>query len=230
MKIHGFQKLTLLDFPEKTAATVFTGGCNFRCPFCHNGDLVLAPASVGEILMEEVLSVLDKRRGFLDGVCITGGEPLLNADIGAFIKKIKERGLLVKLDTNGTLPLRLQELILSGLLDYVAMDIKNSKESYAKTVGLEKFDVSSVEKSVELLRESGVDHEFRTTLVRELHTVEDMRKIGEWLRGSEKYFLQAFKLSDNVLDKTLTGFERCELEEMLLAVKEYIPNAKLRGV
>ena len=230
MKIHGFQKLTLLDFPEKTAATVFTGGCNFRCPFCHNGDLVLAPASVGEILMEEVLSVLDKRRGFLDGVCITGGEPLLNADIGAFIKKIKERGLLVKLDTNGTLPLRLQELILSGLLDYVAMDIKNSKESYAKTVGLEKFDVSSVEKSVELLRSSGIDHEFRTTLVRELHTVEDMRKIGEWLKGEEKYFLQAFKLSDNVLDKTLTGFEKCELEEMLLAVKEYIPTAKLRGI
>ncbi len=230
MKIHGFQKLTLLDFPEKTAATVFTGGCNLRCPFCHNGDLVLAPSTVHEISEEEVLSVLDKRRGFLDGVCITGGEPLLNADIGAFMKKIKERGLLVKLDTNGTLPLRLQELLLSGLIDYVAMDIKNSKQSYAKTVGLENFDVSGVEKSVGLLRESGVDHEFRTTLVRELHTVEDMRKIGEWLRGSEKYFLQAFKLSDNVLDKSLTGFEKCELEEMLEAVKEYIPNAKLRGI
>ena len=230
MKIHGFQKLTLLDFPEKTAATVFTGGCNLRCPFCHNGDLVLAPSTVHEISEEEVLSVLDKRRGFLDGVCITGGEPLLNSDIADFIKKIKDMGLLVKLDTNGTLPLRLQELLLSGLLDYVAMDIKNSKQSYAKTVGLENFDVSGVEKSVGLLRESGVDHEFRTTLVRELHTVEDMRKIGEWLRGSEKYFLQAIKLSDNVLDKSLTGFEKCELEEMLEAVKEYIPNAKLRGI
>ena len=230
MKIHGFQKLTLLDFPEKTAATVFTGGCNFRCPFCHNGDLVLAPASVEEIPMEEIFATLSKRRGFLDGVCITGGEPLLNADISTFMKKIKDMGLLVKLDTNGTFPERLQELLSSGLLDYVAVDIKNSKESYAKTIGLEKFDVSCIEKSVELLRSSDVTHEFRTTLVRELHTVEDMRKIGEWLRGTERYFLQAFKLSDNVLDKTLTGFEKNELEEMLLAVKEYIPNAKLRGI
>lgn len=230
MKIHGFQKLTLLDFPEKTAATIFTGGCNLRCPFCHNGDLVLDPSSVGEIPMEEVLEALSKRRGFLDGVCITGGEPLLNSDIADFIKKIKDMGFLVKLDTNGTLPERLHELLLSGLLDYVAMDIKNSKNSYAKTVGLEKFDISGVEKSVTLLRTSGVMHEFRTTLVRELHTVEDMREIGQWLKGEERYFLQAFKLSDNVLDKTLTGFEKDELEAMLLAVKEYIPNAKLRGI
>lgn len=230
MKIHGFQKLTLLDFPEKTASTVFTGGCNLRCPFCHNGDLVLSPASVGVISEDEVFSVLNKRRGFLDGVCITGGEPLLNADIGAFMKKIKDMGFLVKLDTNGTLPLRLHELILSGVVDYVAMDIKNAPDAYPKTVGIENFDVTPIKKSVELLRASGVDHEFRTTLVKELHTLENMKEIGRWLKGEKKYFLQAFKLSANVLDKTLNGFEKDELEEMLKAVREYIPSAELRGV
>ncbi len=230
MKIHGFQKLTLLDFPGKTAATVFTGGCNLRCPFCHNGDLVLNPTGVGEISEEEVLSLLEKRRGLLDGVCITGGEPLLARDIGAFIKKVKEKGFLVKLDTNGTLPVRLNELILSGNVDYIAMDIKNSLSSYPKTVGLEAFDTSGVEKSVEIIRNSGVDHEFRTTLVKELHSEKDIEDIGKWLEGEKKYFLQAFKSSESILDKTVSGFTKDEMEKLLEVARKYIPEAELRGV
>lgn len=230
MKIHGFQKLTLLDFPGKTAATVFTGGCNLRCPFCHNGDLVLNPSGVGEISEEEVLSLLEKRRGFLDGVCITGGEPLLARDIGAFIRKVKEKGFLVKLDTNGTLPIRLSELILSGNVDYIAMDIKNSLSSYPKTVGLDGFNTAGVEKSVEIIRNSGVDHEFRTTLVKELHSEKDIEDIGKWLSGEKKYFLQAFKSSDSILDKTVTGFTKEEMEKLLEVARKYIPEAELRGV
>lgn len=230
MKIHGFQKLTLLDFPGKTAATVFTGGCNLRCPFCHNGDLVLNPSGVGEISEEEVLSLLEKRRGFLDGVCITGGEPLLARDIGAFIRKVKEKGFLVKLDTNGTLPIRLSELILSGNVDYIAMDIKNSLSSYPKTVGLDGFNTAGVEKSVEIIRNSGVDHEFRTTLVKELHSEKDIEDIGKWLSGEKKYFLQAFKSSDSILDKTVTGFTKEEMEKLLEVARKYIPEAELRGI
>lgn len=230
MKIHGFQKLTLLDFPGKTAATVFTGGCNLRCPFCHNGDLVLNPSGVGEIEEEEVLALLEKRRGLLDGVCITGGEPLLSKDIGAFIKKVKEKGFLVKLDTNGTLPVRLNELILSGNVDYIAMDIKNSTASYARTVGFEKFDTAGVERSVEIIRASGIDHEFRTTLVKGLHTEKDMEDIGRWLEGEKKYFLQAFKESESILDKSTRGFEKEEMERLLNVVRRYIPTAELRGI
>lgn len=230
MKIHGFQKLTLLDFPGKTAATVFTGGCNFRCPFCHNGDLVLNPSGVGEIPEEEVLSLLDRRKGLLDGVCITGGEPLLSKDISSFIKKVKEKGFLVKLDTNGSLPLRLREVILSGNLDYIAMDIKNSPASYARTVGLSAFDTSGVEKSVEIIKASGIDHEFRTTLVKDFHTEKDMEEIGKWLEGEKKYFLQAFKASESLLDKTTRGFEKEEMERLLEAVRKYMPEAELRGI
>ena len=189
MQIYGLQKLTLLDFPQKTACTIFTGGCNFRCPFCHNGDLVLGdlPEHIND---DELFSFLKKRSGVLDGVCITGGEPLLNPDIDSFIKKIRDLGYLVKLDTNGSNPEYLKKLVEQGLVDYVAMDIKNSKEAYPKTVGIDTFDVSPVCESVEFLKKSKTDYEFRTTIVREFHTEDDIMKIGEWLKDSKKYFLQ----------------------------------------
>lgn len=230
MKINGFQKLTLLDYPEKTAATVFLGGCNLRCPFCHNGDLVLSHTTMDSFSEEEVLAALEKRKGFLDGVCITGGEPLLSRDVGAFIKRIKEMGFLVKLDTNGTLPLRLHELILSGNLDYIAMDVKNSLASYPKTVGIKDFNTEGIEKSIELIRSSGIDHEFRTTVVKNLHTDNDMEALGRYLQGEKRYFLQAFKMTDNVIDKTMEGYEREELERLLGIVKKFIPTAELRGI
>lgn len=230
MKICGFQKLTLLDYPGKTAATVFTGGCNFRCPFCHNGDLVLSHNDMDEITEDEIFSVLNRRKGFLDGVCVTGGEPLMWQDTEDFLKKIKDMGYLVKLDTNGSYPERLEKIIESGSIDYVAMDIKNSPSSYSKTVGLESFDTLSVKKSVEIIRASGIDHEFRTTLVKGLHTPKDMEEIGKWLEGERKYFLQAFKMSDNVIDKSMSGFEKEELEKMLEIVRIYIPTAEIRGM
>lgn len=229
MKIQGFQKLTLLDYPGKTAATIFTGGCNFRCPFCHNSDLVLNPAAFPEIAEEEVLSQLRRRAGFIDGVCITGGEPLLT-DISGLIKKIKELGLLVKVDTNGSFPIRLNALLLSGDVDYVAMDIKNSPEKYAETVGVAGFDTSSIKKSVEILKSSGVDHEFRTTVVKELHTEADMESIGQWLEGETKYFLQGYKLSDGVIDKSLTPHSAEDMKKLLETVRKYIPRAELRGI
>ncbi len=229
MKIQGFQKLTLLDFPGKTAATVFTGGCNFRCPFCHNSDLVLNAAEAPEIPQDDILSQLERRAGFIDGVCITGGEPLLWQDISEFITRIKALGLEVKLDTNGSLPIRLNELLLSGKVDYVAMDIKNSPDRYAETVGLSDYCTDSVEKSVELLKNSGVQHEFRTTVVKELHDEQDMEKIGMWL-GDERYFLQQYKLSDGVIDKSLTPYDEAEMKKLLETVRKFTPRAELRGI
>ncbi len=229
MKIQGFQKLTLLDYPGKTAATVFTGGCNFRCPFCHNSDLVLNPSAFPEISEDEVLSQLERRVGFIDGVCITGGEPLL-WDVTAFVRKIKALGLLVKIDTNGSFPIRLNELILSGCIDYVAMDIKNCPERYGETVGIKDYDISPVLKSVEILRNSTIDHEFRTTVVKELHTQAEMEKIGQWLEGENKYFLQGYKLSDGVIDKSLNPHSSEDMHKLLETVRKYIPNAQLRGI
>lgn len=230
MKICGFQKLTLLDYPGKTAATVFTGGCNFCCPFCHNGDLVLSHNTMEEITESEIFATLRRRQGFLDGVCITGGEPLMWQDTKELIAKIKEMGYLVKLDTNGSYPSRLEEVINSGNVDYVAMDIKNSLSSYPKTVGLESFDTSLIEKSIEIIGKSGVEHEYRTTLVKNLHTLEDMEEIGQMLKGEKNYFLQSFNMTDNVIDKSMSAFEKEELDKMLEAVKKYIPTAQLRGV
>lgn len=229
MRIQGFQKLTLLDFPGRTAATVFTGGCNFRCPFCHNGDLVVNYTDYPPLSEEDVLRELQRRQGFIDGVCITGGEPLMWQDIGDFIKRIKELGLLLKLDTNGSFPERLHTLLASGSIDYVAMDIKNSPEKYPLTVGVKDFDVAPIRESAELLKNGGVDFEFRTTVTAELHDDESMDAIGKWLQGQEKYFLQAYKLSDGVIDKTLSAPTPETLERWVGILREYIPRAQCRG-
>ena len=211
MEIHGLVKTTLLDYPQHVATTVFTGGCNFRCPFCHNKDLVLHPNSVPLIHEDELFSFLKKRHGVLDGVCITGGEPTLQPDLISFIRKIKELGFLVKLDTNGYCPEVLHQLLEEHLLDYVAMDIKNSPEKYALTSGIFNLDLDKINRSIALLLACSIPYEFRTTLVSELHTTEDMIKIGQWIKGASAYFLQAYKESDSVISK---GFTPCTYEQM----------------
>ncbi len=229
MNIQFYQKLTLLDYPSKTATTVFTYGCNLRCPFCHNAALVVRPADA-QVIEGEFLSFLDKRKGLLDGVCITGGEPLLQPDISDFIGKIKEKGFLVKLDTNGFFPEKLETLLTSGLVDYVAMDIKNSPEKYSVTCGIENADLDKVKKSVDLLKNSGIDFEFRTTTVKEYHSVEDFISIGKWLCGNYKYYIQCFKDSGDTIQNSLTSPTENDLNAYKSAVLPYLPLTEIRGI
>ena len=229
MIIGGMRKLSTLDYPTKLCVTVFTEGCNFRCPFCHNSALVLGS---GEKLTEnDIFSFLAKRKGIIDGVCLTGGEPLMQpySEVASFLEKVKTEGFLVKLDTNGAFPEKLVSLIKSHLVDYVAMDIKNSPQMYGKTTGID-LDIEAIGESVAILMNGNVDFEFRTTVVRELHSVQNMVEIGKWLSGNEKYFLQMFVPSENVLCDGLTPYSKDELEELRQAVLPYVPNAKLRGV
>ncbi len=227
--IKGLQKLTLLDFPGVVAATVFLGGCNLRCPFCHNAALVI-PEKFGETISDgEFFSFLESRKGKLRGVCISGGEPTLCQGLYDFVSKIKEMGFLVKLDTNGTRPEILSALISDGLLDYVAMDIKNSPFKYAQTVGIPDFDIEPIAESTALLMQNRVDFEFRTTVVKELHTEKDIRDIGKWLSGSEKFFLQAFKDSGDLIADGYSGYSSEEMKILTKILKEYIPNAENRG-
>ena len=206
---------------------MFTGGCNLRCPFCHNAPLVLSPAA--QRSMEgEVLSYLQKRRGLLDGVCVTGGEPLLQPELPRFLSAVRAMGYLVKLDTNGTLPAPLKALLVAGLVDYVAMDIKAAPEHYALAAGTD-VDLARVRESVDLIRSSGVEHEFRTTVVRGIHTQADFEAIGQWLEGAERYFLQPFRDSGDILSPGCVGFSHDELALFLRTVQAYIPAAALRG-
>lgn len=230
MKVRGLQKLTLLDFPGKAACTVFLGGCNFRCPFCQNSELILPGGDGYEVPEEDFFSLLKKRKGILDGVCVTGGEPLVNRGVDEFIKRIKDMGYLVKLDTNGTFPDKLSTFIDGGLIDYVAMDIKNSPEKYAETVGVKNFDIKPVCESAALLMEGKTDFEFRTTVVRELHDADDFEKIGEWLRGDEKYFLQNFTDSEFVLQKGLGSHSKETLLRFADILRRNIPSVQIRGI
>lgn len=254
MKIQGLQKTTLLDYPGHVAATLFTGGCNFRCPFCHNGDLVLNPGGQPEIPMEEIMAFLKKRQGVLDGVCITGGEPTLQPDLEEFIREVRGLGYLVKLDTNGYRPEVLERFLEEGLVDYVAMDIKACKEKYARAVGLDNptfwdesvtrvrtagFSIEPIERSVELLKGSSIDYEFRTTVVRGIHTMEEFEEIGKWLSGCKAYYLQGFQENENLLATRLGGsvgnirfaeFSRAEMEQMAALAGKYVERVVIRGV
>ena len=230
MLLRGLQKTTLLDFPGNVACTVFTGGCNFRCPFCHNASLIENLPSDERLSEENFFAFLEKRKGLTDGVCITGGEPLLQKDILPFIKRIKEMGFLVKLDTNGSYPAALKALVEEGLLDYVAMDIKNAPDAYLKTAGTAKDILPLIEESVAFLKTGRVPYEFRTTVVKGLHDEARMKEIGRWLGDVPRYFIQNFSDAGEVLTDGLSGFIPSELEGLLLAVKEYIPNAKIRGL
>ena len=230
MIIKGLQKLTLLDFPDKMACTLFTFGCNFRCPFCHNASLVLAERADDAVMPEEeFFTFLSRRRGILEGVCISGGEPTLQPDLPAFIARIKDMGYAVKLDTNGYRPAVLKSLVEAGLLDYVAMDVKNSLPLYGRTVGIEHFDTKPVEESMDYLMEGRVPFEFRTTLVRGLHTVDSIRDMGRRLAGREKFFLQSFEDSGDLIRSGMEGISPSETEVLLAALREHIPNAQIRG-
>ena len=230
MNIGGIQRLSLLDYPDKTCFTIFTVGCNYRCPFCHNASIIRNSVPENGILQEEVIEFLKRRKGLLDGVCITGGEPLLQDQLESFIREIKSLGFLVKLDTNGSLPKKLKQLIETGLVDYVAMDIKNSPNSYGQTIGINNYNLDLIKESVDLLLSNIVPYEFRTTVVRQLHTSKDMLAIAQWLKGAEHYYLQNFVDSGDVLEGGLSGFSREEMQAFQELIRPKIPSVELRGI
>lgn len=232
MQITGIQKLTLLDYPGTVACTVFTAGCSFRCPFCHNAMLVLPEQMTQDYLTDdEVFDFLRRRRGVLDGVAVTGGEPLLHKDIPDFLGRVKELGYKIKLDTNGSNPALLREIVGKRLVDRVAMDIKNSPGSYAGTIGFERFDLAPVEESKNFLLSGCVDYEFRTTVVKGIHTRESLIEAAKWIRGAKEYYLQQFKDSGNlVLGDGLSAYDEKQMHALADAVREYIPAVEVRGV
>lgn len=230
MKIHGFHTLTLLDYPGKVGATLFLGGCNFRCPFCQNGNLVLRPEQEPFLPEEAVLAYLKKRQGILDGVCISGGEPTLYADLPDFIEKIKSLGYLVKLDTNGSRPEVIRRLYEEKLIDYVAMDIKSSKAHYKTAAGCETLDMDAIEASIEFLISDIPEYEFRTTVVRELHTAADFADIAEWISGCRAYYLQAYRDSDSVLHPGFSSYSGAELAKFCEILRKKIPLVSIRGI
>ena len=230
MVIHGLQKLTLLDYPGHTACTVFTAACNWRCPFCHNASLVLRPDSQPVIGEQTFFAFLEKRRGLLDGVAVTGGEPTLRRDLPDFLARVKDMGFQTKLDTNGTNPKMLAGILERGLADYVAMDIKAGRDNYPSVTGTLRPGLAAVEESVALLKSSGTDHEFRTTVVKELHSDADFEDIALWLAGEARYFLQSFKDSGDLLTAGCSGCTREEMEHFLQIVQKSIPGAAIRGV
>ncbi len=260
MRIAGLQKLTLLDFPERTAATVFLPGCNFRCPFCHNAELVVGDDACGlsadDVPLDDFFAFLDKRQGLLDGICITGGEPLLQPDLAEFCARIKQAGFAVKLDTNGSFPNKLQKLVETGLVDYVAMDVKNCRARYGETVGRAEaettnrdlaaaaqepsgstlangaLDLDAIEASIAYLQEDHLPYEFRTTVVRELHAPDDLLSLARWIAGARAWYLQSFVDADSVLagPGRLHAYEPSDLEAQLPELRRYVPNTQLRGV
>lgn len=228
MKIGGLQKLTLLDYPEKIACTVFTVGCNLRCPFCHNATLVNG-GNDGEMSQEEVLNFLRKRKSVLEGMCLTGGEPLIQAGVAEFLTQVKSLGYKVKLDTNGAYPDKLQQLVSMGLVDYVAMDIKNSKDLYATTVGA-NVDMDAIERSVNYLKSGAVDYEFRTTVTGTFHTETSIKDMAQWLVGAKRWFLQQFVDSGDLIDGNTVGCDTETMKKYLQIAQKFVPNIQLRGV
>lgn len=230
VKIYGMQKTTLVDYPGRVATTLFTGGCNFRCPYCHNGDLVMDLEQIEPYAMEDIFAHLKKRKSVLDGVVISGGEPTLQADLPDFIRQIKAMGYLIKLDTNGSNPAMLRSLIEDGLLDYVAMDIKHSRSKYAGIANSTAFSLDDIVASVDYLKEGHVDYEFRTTLCKELHQESDMTAIGLWLMGAKSYYLQPYKESDQVIQPGFHPHDKNTLEGFVHILSAFIPKVEIRGL
>ena len=229
MKFGGLTKLTLLDYPEKVACTLFTTGCNFRCPFCHNAGLVCG-TDYENLTEQDVLDFLGKRAAVLEGMCLTGGEPLLQPDVKEFLIKVKAMGYSVKLDTNGSFPDKLRDLIAAGLVDYVAMDVKNSRENYAVTAGCGNLDLDAICRSVELLKSGVVPYEFRTTVTGNYHTRESITAMGRWLAGDCRLYLQKFVNSGQLIDGNTVGCSDDTLREFQRILQQYVPNTFLRGV
>lgn len=230
MRICGLQKLSMVDYPDKLAATVFTGGCNLRCPFCHNAPLVTRIDETPALSSSEVLDFLHSRRGLLDGVVLSGGEPLLHPDAADFLREVRQLGFAVKLDTNGFFPERLARILEEGLADYVAMDIKSAPSGYAAACGVPDLDIAPAEESIRLLREGPVPFEFRTTVVRELHTEETLLQIGQWLRGSPRYVLQAFVDSGDLVGSGCSPLSREQMHAAAAVLSPFFGEVCLRGV
>ena len=241
MKIHGLNKLTLLDYPGHMACLIFTGACNYRCPFCHNASLVLDPNSQPAISEEEIFAFLQSRKGILEGICISGGEPTLQADLPEFIRKVRGMGFHIKLDTNGSRPGILKGLLDEGLVDYVSMDIKNAPGKYLTTIGIpsdsqastDNLITDSVRQSAELLMQSGIPYEFRTTVVKELHSEDDLLTIGRWLNGARAYYLQSFRDSETLVGAVLGQFHAYAPEQMRVfrdMLKPYFGTVEVRGI
>lgn len=229
MQINGLEKMSLVDYDGKVSATVFTGGCNFKCPFCHNSPLVLDFNNLPLLPESSVLEYLKKRKGILDGVCISGGEPTLQKDLTCFIEKVKNLGYAIKLDTNGTNPDLIKILNENGLVDYFAMDIKNDREHYANIIGFDSFDTAKVEKSVQYFLSGKADYEFRTTLIKEYHKEDNIELIGEWLKGAKKYFLQKFKDTGSCIKGGLSPIDENTVVLYKGILDKYIANVNLRG-
>lgn len=229
MKLHGLQKMTLLDFPGHVACTVFLGGCDFRCPFCHNFELIDGTA---QPIMEDtdLFKFLESRKGLIDGVAITGGEPCLHKDLPELIRKIIKIGYPVKLDTNGYHPEMLKSILDEGLVEYVAMDIKNSEEKYDITCGIDGIDMQKIRQSIGLLINSGIEYEFRTTVIREFHEKDDFVKMCGMIKGAKRYFLQRFTDRDSVPYGNLSSPSFDEMREFADISRQFIPNTELRGV
>lgn len=237
MNIAGIQKLTLLDYPGKVACTVFTYGCDFRCPYCHNASIAVlgretsGPRTETDVYMKELTDLLDRRKGVLDGVVVTGGEPTLQPDLVDLLSMIKAEGYAVKLDTNGSRPDVIRDVMERGLVDRIAMDIKAAPDGYAKAVGLTHVDITAIDESRRIIMESGMDYEFRTTLVKGLHDMDDVEKIAKWIKGAKEYYLQQFKDSgDLIAPAGLDAFDEREMERFADAAAGYVPAVKVRGV
>lgn len=228
MRISGLQKTTLLDFPGRVACTIFLNGCNFRCPFCQNSEILDGKDGGEDISEEELFGFLKKRKGILDGVCVSGGEPLLREETLGLLRRIKALGYDIKLDTNGAFPARLKEAVHEKLCDFVAMDIKNSPQKYRKTAGAD-VDLAKIEESAGFLMNCGIEYEFRTTVVKQLHAAEDFIRIGQWLRGAKRYFLQTFRDGETVLQSGLSPCSDAEMQTFKKLMKPYIPNVLIRG-
>lgn len=237
MIICGLQKLTLLDYPGKMSCIIFTKGCDFRCPFCHNASLVVNTQvnddrsyDIEPISEAEIFSFLKKRKGILEGVVITGGEPTLQKDLISFISAIKELGYNVKLDTNGNHPQVIKDLLQLNLIDYIAMDIKNCKEKYSRTIGLSKFDITNIIHSVDIIKNSDIDYEFRTTVVEAFHKEEDFESIGKWIAGAKAYYLQNFVDSGDLIVPGLQGVTPKKMATFADIASRYVHNTQLRGL
>lgn len=230
LKIGGLLKTSLIDYPDKLACTIFTSGCSFKCPYCHNRDLVYIPENYEFVEPSDVLAFLNKRKGILDGVCVSGGEPLLQENLIDFLKEIKELGYEIKLDVTGNFLERLKEIVKLDLVDYIAMDIKNSKEKYGETVGNETdaFDITNIDQSIKYIKKCGIPYEFRTTIVKEFHTKEDIISIAKWIKECDKWYLQTFRDSQNCIQEGLHSYTDEEMEDILESVKKIIPNAQIR--
>lgn len=231
MRISGLQKLTLLDYPGKVACTIFTGGCNFRCPFCQNAGLVLPEEMPDDMAEEEILRFLKTRQGVLDGVAITGGEPLLYDGTLDLLRKIRELGFSIKLDSNGSFPERLRRVVDEKLADRIAMDIKNDPALYGETAGVPGLDLGPITESKEFLMECGIEYEFRTTVVKGIHTEESIRNAAQWIQGAREYYLQQYVDSGNVLaPQGLGAFSAEEMKELCSCAREFVPVTQVRGV